>query len=133
MHTTPLRVRRLHTKAMRLMLVSRSSRLKPSPLLKCVRTISPSSTSTLCPRSFRHCLMISARVLLPEPESPVNQSVKPVCAIACFLLSGIQNVFGPPLHRATTRVAPTMDGLHKSPHSHHCRADCGRPAAGASI
>src|SRR5438270_6485576 len=70
---------------MRLMLVSRSSRLKPSPLLKCVRTISPSSTSTLRPRSRRRCSIISERVLLPAPESPVNQIVNPVFAMYFFL------------------------------------------------
>src|SRR5579872_1892304 len=75
---TPLRVSNPQTKAIRLMLVSRSSRLKPRPLLKWVRTISPSSTSTLRPRSFKRCSIISERVLLPEPERPVNQMVKPV-------------------------------------------------------
>src|SRR5579863_6024239 len=81
MQTTPLRVKRPHTKAIRLMLVSRSSRLKPRPLLRCVRTISPSSTSTLRPRSFKRCSIISDRVLLPEPERPVNQIVKPLFAM----------------------------------------------------
>src|SRR5579863_6819714 len=85
MQTTPLRVKRPHTKAIRLMLVSRSSRLKPRPLLKCVRTISPSSTSTLRPHCFKRCSIISDRVLLPEPERPVNQMVKPVDAIYEFL------------------------------------------------
>ena len=78
MQITPLRVSKLQTKPIRLMLVSRSSRLKPRPLLKCVRTISPSSTSTLRPRAFRRCSITSESVLLPEPERPVNQIVKPV-------------------------------------------------------
>src|SRR5579884_2980043 len=75
---TPLRVSRLHTKAMRLMLVSRSSRLKPRPLLRCVRTTSPSRISTLRPRACKRCSIASESVLLPAPERPVNQIVKPV-------------------------------------------------------
>src|SRR5216117_2633349 len=98
MHTTSLRVSRLATNAMRLMLVSRSSRLNPSPLLKCVRTISPSRISTLHPRSFKRCSMISERVLFPEPESPVNQIVKPLFAIYGILLVRL----GDHLRRATT-------------------------------
>src|SRR6266566_8550567 len=97
MHTTSLRVSRLATNAMRLMLVSRSSRLNPSPLLKCVRTISPSRISTLHPRSFKRCSMISERVLFPEPESPVNQIVKPLFAIYGILLVRL----GDHLRRAT--------------------------------
>src|SRR5450759_4737793 len=84
MQTTLLRVKSAQTKPMRLILVSRSSRLKPRPLLKCVRTISPSSTSTLRPRSFRRFSMISERVLFPAPESPVNQIVNPVFATNSF-------------------------------------------------
>src|SRR6266702_7097962 len=87
MQVIPLRVRRLHTKAMRLMLVSRSSRLKPSPLLRWVRTMSPSSTSTLRPHALSLCSMSLDSVLLPAPESPVNQSVKPLFDI--FLLSSL--------------------------------------------
>src|SRR2546428_2969658 len=75
---TPLRVSRPQTNAMRLIFVSRSSRLKPRPLLKCVRTISPSRTSTLRPCALKRSSMISERVLLPAPERPVNQIVKPV-------------------------------------------------------
>src|SRR5947209_5284216 len=83
---TPLRGSRLHTKAMRLMLVSRSSRLKPNPLLKCVRTISPSRTSTLRSCSLKRHSMISERVLFPEPERPVNQMVKPVFVMYALFL-----------------------------------------------
>src|SRR5437879_6494919 len=86
MHITPLRVSRLATNAMRFMLVSRSSRLKPNPLLKCVRTISPSSTSTLSPCSLKRHSMISERVLFPEPERPVNQMVKPVFVMYALFL-----------------------------------------------
>src|SRR5437660_5939359 len=78
MHATPLRVSRPQTKAMRLMLISRSSLLKPRPLLKCVRTISPSRISTLRPRALRRSSIASESVLLPAPESPVNQIVKPL-------------------------------------------------------
>src|SRR6266851_3061385 len=81
MHATSLRVSRPHTKAIRLMLISRSSLLKPSPLLRWVRTISPSSISTLRPRALRRCSMTSESVLLPAPESPVNQMVNPIFAM----------------------------------------------------
>src|SRR6266704_2409810 len=75
---TPFRVSRPHTKAIRLMLVSRSSRLKPSPLLKCVRTTSPSSASTFIPYSLRRFSSSWAIVLFPAPESPVSQIVHPL-------------------------------------------------------
>src|SRR5579864_1757962 len=78
MHATPLRVSRPHTKAIRLMLVSRSSLLKPRPLLRCVRTISPSSTSTFRPRALIRSSMASESVLLPAPDRPVNQIVNPL-------------------------------------------------------
>src|SRR6266699_601719 len=104
MHTTPLRVSRLATNAMRLMLVSLSSRLNPSPLLKCVRTISPSRISTLRPCCFKRCSIISARVLFPEPERPVNHIVKPLLAIygifSLYICSsgGAWRPQGAPLH-----------------------------------
>src|SRR6266516_431888 len=111
MHTTLLRVSRLVTNAMRFILVSRSSRLKPSLLLKCVRTISLSRISTLYPRSFKRCSMISERVLFPEPESPVNQIVKPLFAIygILFVRLGDRLRRATTMHWATTRVVPTMD------------------------
>src|SRR3954465_220059 len=60
------------------MFVARSSFEKPRPLLRCVRTTSPSSTSTLrlIARSSRST--ISDTVDFPAPERPVNQIVKPV-------------------------------------------------------
>src|SRR5215212_638901 len=63
------------------MFVSRSSFEKPRPLLRCVRTTSPSSTSTLrlIARSSRST--ISDTVDFPAPERPVNQIVKPVVVI----------------------------------------------------
>src|SRR5918997_3761478 len=74
---TPLRVRRSATKPILNTLVSLSSRLKPRPLERLVRTISPSRTSIL-PCLWRSSLStISAMVVLPAPERPVNHSVNP--------------------------------------------------------
>src|SRR5205823_10510008 len=78
---TPLRVSNPHTKAIRLMLVSRSSRLNPNPLDRWVRTMSPSRISTLHPRALRRSSIASESVLLPAPESPVNQMVNPFWVI----------------------------------------------------
>src|SRR5690242_12037118 len=64
---------------MRRMLVSRSSRLKPRPFDRCVRTTSPSSSSTLAPAERRRSTTRSDTVLFPAPDIPVNQSVKPLC------------------------------------------------------
>src|SRR5919106_4751042 len=75
---TPFRDSRLATKAMRRMLVSRSSFENPRPLERFSRTTSPSSTSSFEPRrrsSLTRCVVI---VDLPEPESPVNQRQKPL-------------------------------------------------------
>jgi hypothetical protein len=77
MTATPLRVSRLATKPMRRTFMLRSSREKLRPLLRLVRTMSPSRTSTLRPRSFSSFSTISATVVLPAPERPVNQSVNP--------------------------------------------------------
>src|SRR3712207_5054217 len=74
---TPLRVSNSATKPILRMFVSLSSREKPRPLERLVRTMSPSRTSTLpnlCLSSFS---TISLIVVLPAPESPVNHSVKP--------------------------------------------------------
>src|SRR5262245_51596028 len=62
---------------MRRMLVSRSSFEKPRPLLRFVRTSSPSSTSILTPRA-RSCGTSSlVSVVLPAPDNPVNHNVNP--------------------------------------------------------
>src|SRR5262249_15373232 len=62
---------------MRRMLASRSSLEKPRPLLRFVRTSSPSSTSILTPRA-RSCGMSAfVSVVLPAPDSPVNHIVNP--------------------------------------------------------
>src|SRR5215208_7902710 len=77
MTTTPWRVRSSATKPIRKMFVSLSSRLKPRPLERLVRTMSPSMTSIL-PCLWRSSLStISAMVVLPAPERPVNHSVNP--------------------------------------------------------
>src|SRR5687768_6146408 len=93
---TPLRVRRSATKPILSTLVSLSSREKPRPLERLVRTMSPSRTSILpCLwRSSRSTM--SAMVVLPAPERPVNHSVKPrpyllapfsitILLLVCFL------------------------------------------------
>src|SRR3989338_4139470 len=67
---------------MRLMFVSRSSLLKPSPLLRLGRTSSPSRISTLTPRRRSSSATRVDNVDLPAPESPVNHSVNPLCSIA---------------------------------------------------
>src|SRR6266511_4392809 len=58
---------------------SRSSLENPSPLQMLVRTTSPSRTSTASPRSRKARAVISETVVLPAPDSPVNQRVKPSC------------------------------------------------------
>src|SRR3989344_766675 len=73
-----LRVSKWQTKPMRLILVSLSSLEKPRPLLKLVRTTSPSRISTLRPAAFRRFSKILAMVDLPAPDNPVNQMVTPV-------------------------------------------------------
>ena len=62
---------------MRRMFVSRSSRLKPSPFDRCVRTTSPSRTVTWRPCSSSRVVRTSAVVDLPAPLSPVNQTHTP--------------------------------------------------------
>src|SRR6187551_1972026 len=74
---TSLRESRSATKAIRRMLVSRSSFEKPSPLERFSRTMSPSRISSFEPRSRRWPSSSLEMVVLPAPESPVNQRVKP--------------------------------------------------------
>src|SRR6266542_1642642 len=83
---TPLRESRSATKAIRRMLVSRSSLEKPRPLERFSRTTSPSSTSTREPRSRSSISTMWEIVVLPAPESPVNQRVKPFSSAICLLL-----------------------------------------------
>src|SRR5215210_9275081 len=77
MTPTPLRVRRSATNPILSTLVSLSSRLKPRPLERLVRTMSPSRTSILPCLLCSSLSTISAIVVLPAPERPVNHSVKP--------------------------------------------------------
>src|ERR687893_2060487 len=74
---TPLRVRRPATNPILSTFVSLSSRENPNPLERFVLTMSPSKTSTLPMRSRSSCSTISAMVVLPAPESPVNHNVNP--------------------------------------------------------
>src|SRR5581483_9591316 len=74
----PARVSREATQPMRAMFASRSSFEKPRPCERCVRTTSPSSRSTSRPRRSSCGATSSEMVVLPEPESPVNHTVKPV-------------------------------------------------------
>jgi hypothetical protein len=74
---TPLRVSRFATKPMRRMFVMRSSRLKPRPMERFVRTMSPSRTSTRRPLFRSSFSTISPMVVFPDPERPVNHTVNP--------------------------------------------------------
>src|SRR5207302_7817381 len=60
------------------MLVSRSSLENPSPLERCVRTSSPSRTSTRRPSACSSTRSLSASVDFPAPERPVNQTTNPL-------------------------------------------------------
>src|SRR5262245_32421460 len=62
---------------MRRMLRSRSSLEKPRPLLRFVRTSSPSRTSIFTPRSRSCGTSAFVSVVLPAPDSPVNHNVNP--------------------------------------------------------
>src|SRR5262245_8048614 len=61
----------------RSMCVSRSSFERPSSFERCVRTLSPSKYSTTSPRRSSSGPTRWAIVDLPDPDSPVNQSVNP--------------------------------------------------------
>src|SRR3989440_7672770 len=82
----PCRVSREATQPMRSMFVSRSSFEKPRPLQRCSRTSSPSSHSTERPRRSSSGRTSSAIVVLPAPESPVNQRVKPLRSFSVIAL-----------------------------------------------
>src|SRR3712207_5644936 len=83
---TPLRVSRSATKPMRRTFMSLSSLLKLRPLLRLVRTMSPSRTSTLPNLSLNSLSTISAMVVFPAPERPVNHSVNPRPCLAPFCI-----------------------------------------------
>src|ERR1022692_2099586 len=81
---TPLRASNSQTKPMRRTFSSRSSLLKPRPFDRCVRTTSPSSTSTWAPNLRNFSSSKREIVLLPAPLMPVNQNVKPWCILFRF-------------------------------------------------
>src|SRR5262249_32309445 len=70
---------------MRRMLVSRSSLLKPKPLLRLVRTSSPSRTSTCLPSALSRGVSASVSVDFPAPDMPVNQRVNPLSILLQLL------------------------------------------------
>src|SRR5471030_29581 len=76
---TPWRESNSQTKPMRRIFWSRSSLPKPRPFERWVRTTSPSSSSTLAFNWRSRCSSSAEIVLLPAPDSPVNQSVNPLC------------------------------------------------------
>src|ERR1041384_4182669 len=80
---------------MRRMFVSRSSLEKPSPLERFSRTMSPSRISSFEPRSRSWVSSSPEMVVLPAPESPVNQRVKPfspAMLVSVLLVSVDQDV-----------------------------------------
>src|SRR5690349_4931528 len=96
---------RLATQPMRSMLVSRSSFEKPRPFERWVRTTSPSSGSTITPRWFSSGMTMSAMVDLPEPERPVNHSVKPLRLLTKLVApaSGVVSTVAKPVRRLPQR------------------------------
>src|SRR6476659_2865208 len=74
---------------MRRMLVSRSSLLNPNPLLRLVRTSSPSRISTRLPCACSFPITALARVDLPAPDKPVNHKVNPRCIVSVLLLPSV--------------------------------------------
>src|SRR5919202_6299613 len=94
---TPWRVSSEHTKAMRRMLVSRSSREKPRPLERWVRTTSPSRTSTPRPRAHNSVASCLAMVVLPAPERPVNQTVNPLATSSSSSHTVLTSTHGKPM------------------------------------
>src|SRR5579863_9437697 len=100
---TPWRASNSLTNPMRRMLISRSSLLKPRPFDRWVRTTSPSSTSTAALAARKRASIRLEIVLLPAPESPVNQRTKPLCTHATQHLLK-QNVDGAPRPPIGTEV-----------------------------
>src|SRR5919109_4060218 len=108
---TPLRESRSATKAMRRMLVSRSSLEKPRPLERFSRTTSPSRISSLEPRPRSSCSTSFETVVLPAPERPVNQRVKPLSlAIALSVSSFVVLVTGEINSMRARQGSPTAPG-----------------------
>src|SRR5680860_634135 len=67
------------------MLMSRSSLEKPRPLDRFSRTTSPSRISIGTSASSSLCSTICAIVVLPDPDSPVNQMTHPRSRFACLM------------------------------------------------
>src|SRR5690348_15439547 len=120
----PCRVSREATQPMRSTFVSRSSFENLSPRDRCVRTTSPSSFSTMRPRRTSSGATRSAIVVLPEPESPVNQRVKPVTSCGCRTRSSTRGnpwfPRGPPpslnaLRGSSLCVNPALDLVRVGP------------------
>ncbi|EEF21833.1 conserved hypothetical protein, partial [Ricinus communis] len=65
------------TSPMRRTFSARSGREKPRSAHRPCRTLSPSSTNTLQPRSNRARSRASASVVLPAPDSPVIHTTAP--------------------------------------------------------
>ena len=84
----PCRVSRAASQPMRSTFASRSRFEKPSPFVRCSRTMSPSRCSTSAPRRSSSAPTRPAIVVLPAPESPVSQSVKPFLASAAVVGDG---------------------------------------------
>src|SRR5215217_3647447 len=81
---TPLRVRRFATKPILKTFMFRSSLEKLRPLERLVLTISPSRTSTGRSLFLSSRSTSSEMVVFPEPDRPVNHSVKPRSSFMCF-------------------------------------------------
>src|ERR687893_2353111 len=103
MTATPLRVSRLATNPILSTFMLRSSLEKLRPLERLVLTMSASRTSTLRPRSRISFSTISAMVVLPAPERPVNHNVKPRWTSAPFSIHRLLSVLYPLL-----RVRPVV-------------------------
>src|SRR5262245_46641032 len=97
---------------MRLMLASRSSLEKPRPLLRFVRTSSPSSTSILTPRARSCGTSAFVSVVLPAPDSPVNHNVNPrVTSFFLFCYHQVATAPGIVSLEAAAGIEPTYKGF----------------------
>src|SRR4029077_16428785 len=99
------------------MFVSRSSLEKPRPFERFSRTMSPSSTSSFDPRARSSLTRMFVMVVLPAPESPVNQRQKPSSSAigSCFLLvcvdQDLGNLFPAELGRRLLAVSEHLPDL----------------------
>src|SRR5665811_1311084 len=96
------------------MLVSRSSLEKPSPLERFSRTTSPSRISSFEPRSRRWPSSSLEIVVLPAPESPVNQRVKPFspAIVTSVLLVSVDKDLGDLVARELVRRLFALSLIH---------------------